>query len=75
MAAVLDSNGPSRHALEIRKGLDHVKTRFYEIEELTAEWDSEQRDKIVTMWMSMMKKLVGLVRKASCCSSLERVRG
>lgn len=41
--------GPSRLELEIREILDHVKTRFYEIEELTADWDSERRDKIFTM--------------------------
>ena len=43
----------------MREVLDHVKTRFYEIEELTADWDSERRDKVVTIWMSMLKKQIG----------------
>lgn len=55
--------GPSRHALETREVLDHVKTHFYEIEELTADWDSERRDKVVTLWMSMLKKQIGPVRR------------
>ncbi|MCJ1270062.1 hypothetical protein MMC22_009956 [Lobaria immixta] len=65
--------GPSRHELEIRQVLDHVKTRFYGMEELTADWDSERRDKIVRMWMSIRKKLVGSVRRQGAAQALKEL--
>lgn len=34
--------GPDRHMLEVREVLDHVKDRYYEMAEYTAEWTAEE---------------------------------
>ena len=66
-------DGPSRHALEMREVLDHVKTRFYEIEEITTGWEPERRDKIVKLWLAMLKKQVGPVRRQGAAQALREL--
>lgn len=43
------------------------------MEELAADWDSERRDKIVTMWMSRWKKLIGPVRRQGAIQALKHL--
>ena len=58
----------------MREVLDHVKTRFYEIEELTADWNSERRDKVVTIWMSMLEKQIGPMRRQGAAQALKELK-
>ena len=66
-------DGPSRHALEMKEVLDHVKTCFYEIEEIITGWDPERRDKVVQLWLTMLKKQVGPVRRQGAAQALQEL--
>ena len=37
--------GPARHMLETREVLDDIKTRFFELDEMTAGFTPEQKDR------------------------------
>ena len=55
--------GPSKHMLVVREVLDHIKTRFYDLEELTAEWEPERRKEAADKWVELLKKYTDPIRK------------
>lgn len=48
--------GPTRHMLEMREVLDDIKTRFFELDELTFGFTPEQKDKYLMLWGTKLEK-------------------
>ena len=57
--------GPTRHMLETREVLDDIKTRFFELDELTFGFTPEQKDKYLMLWVQNLKKMTGQIRKTA----------
>ena len=66
--------GPSKHMLEVREVLDHIKTRFYDLEELTADWEPENRKEAADTWVGLLRKYTGPIRKRAARRALEKLK-
>lgn len=67
--------GPDRHMLEVREVLDHVKDKYYEMAEYTAEWTAEEQNPIIERWISWLGKLTGPIRKQGVEAALKELEG
>lgn len=65
--------GPDRHMLEVREVLDHIKEKYYEMAEQTAEWTAEDRNPIIERWISWLDKLTGPIRKKGVEQALKEL--
>ena len=48
--------GPARHILETREVLDDIKTRFFELDELTVSFTPEEKDRYLMLWVQSLKR-------------------
>ena len=46
---------PSKHMLDVREVLDEIKSKFYELEAGTAEWEDDVRERISAQWVAMLQ--------------------
>ena len=46
---------------------------YVKIEGITADWDPEKRDKILTMWMNMLRKPVSPVQNQDAAQDLKEL--
>ena len=58
--------GPSKHMLEVREVLDDIKNRFYDLEEATASFADEHRERVSMLWAEMLRKLTGPICLQGC---------
>ena len=58
-----EPDGPSKHMLDVREVLDEIKTKFYELEAGTAEWEDEVREQISAQWVAMLRQMKGTIRQ------------
>lgn len=58
-----DIEGPDRYVLQMREVLEHIKDKYYEIAEHTAEWTMEEQNPKIERWLLWLNKLTGLIRK------------
>ena len=58
-----DIEGPDRHVLQMWEVLEHIKDKYYEIAEHTAEWTVEERNPKIERWLLWLNKLTGPIRK------------
>lgn len=65
--------GPDRHMLEVQEVLDHIKDKYYEIPEQTAQWTAEERDPIIEWWISWLEKLTGPIQKQGAEQALREL--
>lgn len=66
--------GPARHMLETCEVLDDIKTRFFELDELTAGFTPEQKDRYVMLWVQNLKKMTGQIRKTAAKDALKQLQ-
>lgn len=52
-----DIEGPDRYDLQIRKVLNSIKEKFYELTKHTADWIAEERDSQIERWLSWLQNL------------------
>ena len=55
--------GSNRQQLEVREVLEQVKTRYFELQNLTAEFNEGQQQHLLALWVSHLKQLTGPIRK------------
>ncbi len=60
--------------LETREVLDDIKTRFFELDELTFGFTSEQKDRYLMFWVQIFKKITGQIRKPTAKDSLKQLQ-
>ena len=65
--------GPARHMLETREVLDDIKTRFFELDELTFGF-TPQKDKYLMLWVQNWKKMTGQIRKTAAKDALKQLQ-
>ena len=66
--------GPTRHMLETREVLDDIKTRSFELDELTFGFTPEQKDKYLMLWVQNLKKMMGQIRKTAAKDALKQLQ-
>ena len=66
--------GPTRYMLETREVLDDIKTRFFELDELTFGFTPEQKDKYLMLWVQNLKKMTGQIRKTAAKDALKQLQ-
>lgn len=66
--------GPTRYILETREVLDDIKTRFFELDELTFGFTPEQKDKYLMLWVQNLKKMTGQIRKTGAKDALKQLQ-
>lgn len=62
------------HMFEVRDVLDHVKDKYYDMAEHTAEWTAEERNPIIERWISWLDKLTGPIRKQGVEAALKELK-
>ena len=65
--------GSDRHILEVREVLDHIKDRYYEMAERTADWTVEERNSIIERWIGCLDKLIDLIRRKGVEQALKEL--
>ena len=60
--------------LEVREVLDHIKTRFYDLEETTADWDPEKRKEAADKWVDLLRKYTGPIRQRAARRALAELK-
>ena len=65
--------GPDQGSLMMRKILDHVKTRYYEMSEYMAEWTKEEKDPHIAQWLAWLDKLTGPIQKKEVVQALKEL--
>ena len=66
--------GPAKHMLETREVLDDIKTRFFELDELTLGFTPEQKDRYLILWVQNLKKMTGQIRKTAAKDALKQLQ-
>lgn len=66
--------GPVKHMLETLEVLDDIKTRFFELDELTAGFIPEQKDQYLMLWVQNLKKMTGQIRKTAAKDTLKQLQ-
>ena len=66
--------GFSRQQLEVREVLEQVKTRYFELQNLTAGFEEDQKQRLLTLWVSHLKQLVGPIRKQGAKEALKELQ-
>ena len=66
--------GPSRQQLEVREVLEQVKTRYFELQNLTAGFEEDQKQRVLSLWVSHLKQLVGPIRKQGAREALRELQ-
>ena len=66
-------DGPSKHMLNVREVLDHVKNRFYELEEDLADADPDFRERVSSRWVLQLQKLTGPIRHQGAMDALAQL--
>lgn len=66
--------GPAKHMLETREVLDDIKTRFFELDELTLDFTPEQKDRYLMLWVQNLKKMTGQIRKTAAKDALKQLQ-
>ena len=51
-----------------------IKDKYYEIGEQTAEWIAEEKDHIITQWISWLEKLAGPIKKSGVKQALKELQ-
>ena len=65
---------PARHMLETGEVLDGIKTRFFELDELTFGFTPAQKDKYLMLWVQNPKKMTGQIRKTAAKDDLKKLQ-
>ena len=60
--------------LETREVLDDIKTRFFELDELTTGFTPEQRDQYLMLWVQNLKIITGQIRKTAAKDALKQLQ-
>lgn len=66
--------GPSKQQLEMREVLEQIKNRFFELQNLTADFDAEHKRRLLAMWVSHLKQLVGPIRRQGAKEALKELQ-
>ena len=66
--------GPNRQQLDMREILEDIKIRFFQLQNLTAEFDAEQKQHFLTSWVTHLKKLVGPIRQKRAEKALRELQ-
>ena len=66
--------GSDRHMLKVRKVLDHIKDKYYEMAGRTADWTVEERNPIIERWIGWLDKLTGLIRRRGVKQALKELK-
>ena len=66
--------GPARHMLETREVFDDIKTRFFELDEITFGFTPAQKDKYLMLWVQNLKKMAGQIRKTAAKDALKQLQ-
>ena len=67
------TGGPDRGSLIMRKILDHVKTRYYEMSEYMAGWTQEEKGPHIGGWLAWLDKLTGPIQKKGVAQALKEL--
>ncbi len=54
--------------------LDDIKTWFFELDELTADFTPEQKDQYLMLWVQNLKKMTGQIRKTAAKDALKQLQ-
>ena len=60
--------------LETGEVLDGIKTRFFELDELTFGFTPAQKDKYFMLWVQNLKKMTGQIRKTAAKDALKQLQ-
>lgn len=62
------------HMLETLEVLDDIKTRFFELDELTVGFTPEQKDRYPMLWLQNLKKMTAQIRKTAAKDALKQLQ-
>ena len=63
-----------RHMLQMKKVLDAIKNKYYEIIEHTADWTAEKRQSQMQRWIDWLDKLTESIRKQKMKKTLQKLK-
>ena len=58
----------------MREILEQVKTRYFELQNLIAEFEEDQKQRVLFLWVSHLKQLVGPIRKQGAQEALRELQ-
>ena len=67
-------DGSNRHMLKIRKVLNHIKKKYYEIAEHTANWIVEKRNSKIRQWIDWLNKLTNSIKRQKAEKALQKLK-
>ena len=59
--------------LYVREVLDEIKSKSYELEAGTAEWEDEVRERISAQWVAMLRQMTDAIRRRGAQEALEEL--
>ena len=64
----------NRQQLKMREVLKQMKTRYFELQNLTAEFEKNQKQRLLILWVSHLKQLIGPIRKQKAKKALKKLQ-
>ena len=68
-----EPGGPTKHLLEVREVLDDVKNAYYQMQEIMADWDADDRNAKSKQFVRMLRKMTGSVRQQGAMKALRQL--
>ena len=68
-----EPDSPSKHMLDVREVLDEIKTKFYDLEAGTVDWEDDVRERISAQWVAMLRQMTGPIRQRGVQEALKEL--
>ncbi len=68
-----EPDGPSKHMLDVREVLEEIKTKFYDLEAGTVDWEDDVRERISAQWVAMLRQMTGPIRQQGVQEALKEL--
>jgi hypothetical protein len=68
-----EPDGPSKHMLDVREVLEEIKTKFYNLEAGTVDWEDDVRERISAQWVAMLRQMTGPIRQQGVQEALKEL--
>lgn len=68
-----EPGGPNKHLLQVREVLDDVKNSYYQMQEIMADWDADERNAKSKQFVRMLRKMTGSVRQQGAMKALKQL--
>ena len=68
-----EPDGPSKHMLDVREVLEEIKTKFYDLEAGTVDWEDDVRERVSAQWVAMLRQMTGPIRQQGVEEALKEL--